>query len=79
MAISLLPAGLLKECRLLVSEANFDIGLHYKSNKPIWYDSAYHLWPRDMPLPVDGDGECVVAEEVIVEKKNKRWRNTDAF
>ena len=40
----------------IVSEANFGIGLHYKSNKPILYDSAYRLWPRNMPLPVNGDG-----------------------
>ena len=46
----------------IVSEANFGIGLHYKSNKPIFYDSAYRL---------NGDGECVVAEEVIVIKKTK--------
>ena len=52
----------------IVSEAIFGFGPHYKSNKPILYDSAYRLWPRNMPLPVNGDGECVMAEEVIVMK-----------
>ena len=34
----------------------------------MFYDKAYRLWPKDQPLPVNDQGECVVAKEVIITK-----------
>ena len=68
--------NLLAACRsvenmVIVSEVNFGEGLHCTPHEPIFYDTAYCLWPKDQPLPINEDGECVVAEEVVVMKPHK--------
>ena len=69
--------NLLCTCRsfkkmVIVSEADFGEGLHYGPNEPVFYDTAYCVWPGDQPLPINDKGECVVSEEVIVMKKDKQ-------
>ena len=68
--------NLLATCRSInrmriVNQADFGDGLHSKASEPVFYDSAYRVWPTDNPLPINEFGECVVAEQVIVVKKAK--------
>ena len=37
----------------------------------MYYDAVYCLWPNVQPLPINVDGECVLAEKVISMKKDK--------
>ena len=50
LAIYFVPAGLLK--MVIVSKADFGEGHHYRTNEPVFYDSAYCVWPKDQPPPL---------------------------
>ena len=61
---------LLATCRsikkmIIAKQSDFGEALH--SIQPMFYDTAYRLWPKDQPLPVNYQGECVVAKEVTVD------------
>ena len=63
---------LLATCRsikkmIIAKQSDFGEALH--SIQPMFYDTAYRLWPKDQPLPVNDQGECVVAKEVIITKR----------
>ena len=57
---------------MIVNKSDFGEGLHYGPNEPVFYDSVYCVWPKDQPLPINDKGECVVSEEIIVMKKEKK-------
>ena len=44
----------------LEAESDFGKGCHTRSTEPYFYEAAY-LYVRDSPIPVNGEGECVVA------------------
>ena len=65
---------LLVTCRsikrmVITNQSDFGDGLHYE--EPMYYDAVYCLWPNVQPLRINEDGECVVAEKVIIMKKDK--------
>ena len=49
------------------------------ASEPFFYDSAYQHVKRDIPIPVNEDGQCVVAEELNTDEKvgactqKKKW------
>ena len=44
----------------LEAESDFGKGCHTRSTEPYFYEAAY-LYVRDSPIPVNEEGECVVA------------------
>ena len=69
--------SLLKACRLIKSlkiegKEDFGEGCHTASTEPYYYDSAYKLVKRDYALPIDENGKCVVANEILPEDEKKR-------
>ena len=64
---------LLATCRsikqmVITNEGDFGDGLHYE--EPMYYDAVYCLWPNVQPLPINVDGECVLAEKVMSMNKD---------
>ena len=41
------------------------------SNEPYFYDSSYRLVKREFPIPINGAGQCVVANEIEPEEGSK--------
>ena len=44
----------------LEAKSDFGKGCHTRSTEPYFYEAAY-LYVRDSPIPVNEEGECVVA------------------
>ena len=40
-------------------------------SEPFFYDSAYQPVKRDIPIPINEDGQCVVAEELHNDDKKR--------
>ena len=61
----------------LKGEEDFGDCGHCVSSEPYFYDTAYHLVMRDLSIPVDQSGKCVVAEEIL-SKNSKPGVQTEA-
>ena len=61
----------------LKGEEDFGDCGHCASSEPYFYDTAYHLVNRDLSIPVDQSGKCVVAEEIL-SKHSKPGVQTEA-
>ena len=48
----------------ITQREDFGKGCHTMATEPFFYDSAYQPVKRDIPIPINEDGQCVVAEEV---------------
>ena len=62
----------------LKGEEDFGDCSHCTSSEPYFYDTAYHLVKRDLSIPVDQSGKCVVAEEIL-SKHSKPGVQTKAY
>ena len=66
---------------LQITQRNdFGKGYHTMASEPFFYDSAYQHVKRDIPIPVNEDGQCVVAEELHTDNdkegacaQRKKW------
>ena len=68
--------SLLKACRLIKKlkidgKEDFGEGCHTASTEPYYYDTAYKLVKRDYALPIDENGKCVVANEILPEDEKE--------
>ena len=62
----------------ITQREDFGIGCHTMASEPFFYDSAYQHVKRDIPIPINEDGQCVVAEELHTDGKGacaqrKKW------
>ena len=55
------------KCIKLNEESDFGKSCHTRSTEPFFYEAAYQHIVRDTPIPINGRGECVVAEEIPCE------------
>jgi len=67
--------SLFKACRLIKSlkidgKEDFE-DCHTASTDPYYYNTAYKLVKRDYALPIDENGKCVVANEILSEDDGK--------
>ena len=51
----------------LNTKHDFGQGCHIQTTEPYFYEAAY-LHVRESPIPVNDDGQCVVAKEVKLEE-----------
>ena len=52
----------------LNEESDFGKSCHTRSTEPFFYEAAYQpVVVRDTPIPINGRGECVLAEEIPCE------------
>ena len=51
----------------LNTKDDFGMGCHTQTTEPFFYEAAY-LHVRESPIPVNDDGQCVVAKEVKLEE-----------
>ena len=63
----------------ITQRADFGKGCHTMASEPFFYDSAYQHVKKDIAIPVNEDGQCVVAEELHNDDKKgtcrqiKKW------
>ena len=63
-------------CRLIKNlkidgKEDFGEGCHTASTEPYYYNTAYKLVKRDYTLPIDENGKCVVANEILPEDEKE--------
>ena len=54
----------------LKGEGDFGEGCHSASTEPYFYEAAYQPVQRDIPIPVNEYGQCIVAEKI----NSKKWK-----
>ena len=64
-ADSLLQAARLVQSMQLTDKNDFGDGFHMASTEPFFYDSAYKLVKKEYALPIDTNGRCFTAKNVI--------------
>ena len=63
----------------IIQSADFGQGCHTIASKPFFYDSAYQPVKKDIAIPINEDGQCVVAKELHNDDKKgtctqiKKW------
>ena len=50
---------------------DFGKGCHSMSTEPYFFDSAYQLIKRGAAIPIDEDGHCIIAKEIISDEEGK--------
>ena len=64
-ADSLLQAARIVQSMQLTDKNDFGDGFHMASTEPFFYDSAYKLVKKEYALPIDTNGRCITAKNVI--------------
>ena len=55
----------------ITQREDFGIGCHTMASEPYFYDSSYQHMRRDIPIPVNEDGQCVVAKELHTDNEKE--------
>ena len=61
----------------ITNRDDFGEGCHSASTEPYLYDSSYQHVKRFSPIPINLDGECVVAKEIEPDTDNSRKSKSD--
>ena len=60
----------------LKGRKDFGEGCHSVSTEPYFYEAAYRPVQRDSPIPVNRQGQCIVAEKISFFPKSGKWKCT---
>ena len=58
----------------IADKNNFGEGLHTLHSEPHFYDASCKQTDRKDPIPIDGDGRCIINE--VFERERNSKRNT---
>ena len=58
----------------LKGRKDFGEGCHSVSTEPYFYEAAYQPVQRDSPIPVNRQGQCIVAEKISFFPKSGKWK-----
>ena len=55
----------------IAQREDFGKGCHTMASEPYFYDSSYQHVKRDIPIPINEDGQCVVAKELHTDNEKE--------
>ena len=58
----------------LKGRKDFGEGCHSAPTEPYFYEAAYQPVQRDFPIPVNRQGQCIVAEKISFFPKSGKWK-----
>ena len=58
----------------LKGRKDFGEGCHSAPTEPYFYEAAYQPVQRDSPIPVNRQGQCIVAEKISFFPKSGKWK-----